>query len=105
MDLARYFLMRIGDRWYVTLEGRPMSSYATRSQAVSAAVVMADLMGAMHHDADVMVDMGAGLPLELVWSYGRDEVPARHVALKPVEPEPDTDEHLHVRQVQRGEAA
>lgn len=103
MDLARYFVMQIGDRWFITLDGQPMSSYATRSQAVSAAVIMADLMGAMHHDADVMVDMGHGLPLELVWSYGRDEVPAPRVPLTIVAPDPQ--DHLHVRQVQHGEAA
>jgi hypothetical protein len=106
MNLARYFLMRVGDRWYVTLEGRAMSSYATRSQAISAAIVMADLMGAMHHDADVMVEVGSGLPLELVWSYGRDDVPAPRVKSKP-QPEraPEPIEDHHVRLVQRGETA
>lgn len=108
MNLARYFLIQIGDRWYVTLEGRPMSSYPTRTEAVSAAVVMADLMGAMHHDADVMVDMGPGMPLELIWSYGRDAVPPPRVPppqAEAPESEPETGLHLHVRQVQHGEAA
>jgi hypothetical protein len=108
MNLARYFLTRVGDRWHVTLEGRSMSDYPTRSQAISAAIVMADLMGAMHHDADVMVDMGAGLPLELVWTYGQDEVPAPRVSSPAPEPEikPQPPEaHPHVRLVQRGEAA
>ena len=106
MNLARYFLIQIGDRWYVTLEGRPMSSYPTRTEAVSAAVVMADL-GAMHHDADVMVDMGPGVPLELIWSYGRDAVPPPRVPPQPEKPapEPEAGPHLHVRQVQHGEAA
>ena len=105
MDLARYFVMQNGDRWFITLEGRQMSSYSTRSQAISAAVIMADLMGAMHHDADVMVDLGHGMPLELVWSYGRDEMPPPRVPHAVVEPDPAADEHLHVRQVQQGKAA
>lgn len=104
MNLARYFLMRVGDRWYVTLEGRAMADYPTRSQAVSAAIVMADLMGAMHHDADVMAETGPGQPLELVWSYGTDKVPARPPAPRATEPEPADGQH-RVRQVQHGEAA
>ena len=105
MNLARYFLMQVGDRWYVTLEGRAMADYPTRTQAISAAIVMADLMGAMHHDADVMVEIGPGMPLELVWSYGRDEVPAPRIPARRPEPEPAPEDHPHVRQVQRGEAA
>ncbi|HQZ13288.1 MAG TPA: hypothetical protein PK286_10425 [Devosia sp.] len=102
MDLARYFLMRVGDRWCVTLDGRLIASYPTRTRATSAAVIMADLMGAMHYDADVVVDMGHGLPLELVWTYGRDQVPPRRP--RAVE-SPEAETHPGVWQVQHGEAA
>jgi hypothetical protein len=101
MSHARYFLFRAGDRWHVTLEGRTMSHYATRTEAIEAAIVMADLMGAMHHDADVMVEMGPGLPLELVWTFGSGRAPKARVTPKPevIEIQP------HVRLVQRGEVA
>ena len=72
MRLARYFLLRHGELWLVTLEGQVMARAATRTEAIESAIVMADLMGAMHHDADVMIDNDDGGALEPIWSYGRD---------------------------------
>jgi hypothetical protein len=103
MSLARYFVIGIDDLWLVTLEGRTMGLYPTRTAATDAAIVMADLMGAMHHDADVVVEIASGQPLELVWSYGRDEPPGarvKHFAESEVDIIPP-----HVRQVQTGEIA
>lgn len=93
--LARYFVIQCDDAWLVTLEGRIMARCATRTEAIETAAVMADLMGAMHHDADVMAEMEEGSPLELVWSYGADEPPQAHRR------ESDAPPH-HVRLVQRG---
>ena len=45
MGLARYFVLRHADHWLVTLEGRAMAHVASKSQAISSAIVMADLMG------------------------------------------------------------
>ena len=95
MGLARYFVVRQNEEWLVTLEGRAMARHGTQPQAVSSAIVMADLMGAMHHDADVMVEDGPGAPLRLVWTYGQDEVtvaPAKVPRLVP--------SHSHVKRVQ-----
>jgi hypothetical protein len=73
--LARYFLFPVESEWIVTLEGRVMTRCATRTEAIEAAVIMADLMGAMHHDADVM-KLEAG-SLDLIWTYGQDKVSGR----------------------------
>jgi hypothetical protein len=73
MGLARYFVLRHADHWLVTLEGRAMAHVATKAQAISSAIVMADLMGAMGHDADVMLDVGE--KLNLVWTYGDNALP------------------------------
>jgi len=95
MGLARYFVVRQSEQWLVTLEGRAMGRHATQSQAVSSAIVMADLMGAMHHDADVMVEDEPGAPLRLVWTYGRDEVTVSAVKVPRTVPS-----HSHVKRVQ-----
>jgi hypothetical protein len=73
MGLARYFVFEINDKWLITLGGQPIARHSTRDAAVTGAIVMADLMGAMHHDADVVVDRGGG-KLEFTWAYG-DPVP------------------------------
>lgn len=99
MRLARYFLLRHGRLWLVTLEGQVMARAASRTEAIETAIVMADLMGAMHHDADVMVENEPGTPLELVWSFGRNKVPKR--LRRRATRGPDAD--AHVRRVQRGE--
>jgi|SRR5688572_23912101 hypothetical protein len=101
MSLARYFLLRAGNNWLVTLEGRIMVSCASRTEAVEAAIVMADLMGAMHYDADVMVEQEPGKALELIWTYGRDKLPATAARRKAEAQKP----RRHVHLVQRGEAA
>ena len=101
MSLARYFLLRAGDEWLVTLEGRVMATCASRTQAIEAAIVMADLMGAMHYDADVMVEPEPGESLELVWTYGRNKLPSAMAKRKAEAEKPPRHVHL----VQRGEAA
>ena len=101
MSLARYFLLRAGNDWLITLEGRVMASCASRTEAVEAAIVMADLMGAMHYDADVMVEEEPGQPLELVWTYGHSKMPAAIAKRKAEAQKP----RRHVHLVQRGEAA
>jgi hypothetical protein len=73
MGLARYFVLRHADHWLVTLEGRAMARVAGKSQAISSAIVMANLMGSMAHDADVMLEDGENL--RLVWTYGVDTLP------------------------------
>ena len=99
MGLVRYFVLQQGNDWLVTLEGRAMARCPSRTEATEAAIIMADLMGAMHHDSDVMVELGDGEPLELVWTYGQDKMPKsrRRLADK-------AGAHPHVRLVQRGDA-
>jgi hypothetical protein len=101
MNLARYFLLSSGNEWLVTLEGRTIGRYRSRTEATEAAVVMADLMGAMHYDADVIVQAEPGGPLELVWAYGGEGV-AKPVGRRAAEA---GKPRRHVRLVQRGEAA
>ena len=96
MGLARYFVVRQDADWLVTLEGRAMARHKSQSQAVSSAIVMADLMGAMHHDADVMVEEERGQPLRLVWTYGQDKVPS----MSPVRVLNVVPSHSHVKRVQ-----
>ena len=74
MGLARYFVFRAGDRWVVVLDGTPVGRHGTRAEALNSAIVMADLMGSMKHDADVMIEGESGL--DLAWMYGRDPLPA-----------------------------
>ena len=96
MGLARYFVVRRQDEWLVMLEGRAMAVHRSQPQAISSAIVMADLMGAMHHDADVMVEDNPGAPLRLVWTYGQDKVPVSPIPVLQVVPS-----HSHVKRVQR----
>ncbi|HEY0918583.1 hypothetical protein [Devosia sp.] len=95
MGLARYFVVPQAGDWLVTLEGRAMARHKTQPQALNSAIVMADLMGAMHHDADVMVEDAPGAPLRLAWTYGQDDVPASPIRVLTVVPS-----HSHVKRVQ-----
>jgi hypothetical protein len=101
MNMARYFLHRSGGVWLVTLEGRIMGRYASRTEATEAAIVMADLMGKMRYEADVAIESEPGGVLELIWTHGgstgRRPLPRRIV--EPVKP------RRHVRLLQRGQAA
>ena len=56
-----------------------------------------DLMGAMSHDADVMVQNGE--KLELVWTYGVDKLPGqnRSKAAKRRAPAPRRSPPPHVK--------
>jgi hypothetical protein len=101
MHLARYFLLSSGKEWLVTLEGRVIGRYPSRTEATEAAVVMADLMGAMHYDADVVIESEPDGALELIWVYGEDLLPR---PVGPRIPDKAAPRH-HVRLVQRGEAA
>ena len=74
MTLARYFVFARGANWIVAVDGQPIGRHPTRSEALGSAIVMADLMGSMHHDADVMVESEDG-QLSLAWTFGRDPLP------------------------------
>jgi len=63
MALARYFVFEREQDWLVTLDGAPLGRHRDRSAALGSAIVMADLMGAMHHEADVMIDNGGTLEM------------------------------------------
>lgn len=78
MSEARYFVFSRGDEWVVALDGTPIVRYSTRPEALSSAIVMADLMGSMHHTADVMLEVDG--KLDLAWTYGIDPLPAQPVA-------------------------
>jgi hypothetical protein len=71
MGHARYFVMPHATHWLVTLEGRTMAHVATKKEATNSAIVMADLMGSMGHDADVMLEEGE--KLALIWTYGESK--------------------------------
>ena len=73
MALARYFVFENKHGWLVTLDGTRLGRHADRSAAVASAIVMADLMGSMRHDADVMVEDDGRLAI--AWTYGVDAVP------------------------------
>jgi hypothetical protein len=73
MALARYFVFERDHDWLVTLDGAPIGRHRDRSAALNSAIVMADLMGSMRHDADVMVDDGG--KLEIAWTFGVDALP------------------------------
>lgn len=73
MSLARYFVFQAGDNWMVMLDGAIVSRHPNRDAALNSAMVMADLMGSMQHDADVMIE--ADGKLDLAWIYGRDQLP------------------------------
>jgi hypothetical protein len=72
---ARYFVFNRNEDWIVALDGAPIGRHPNREQAVQSAIVMADLMGSMSHDADVMVEDESGLGL--AWTYGVDPLPER----------------------------
>jgi hypothetical protein len=74
VSLARYFVFSRGGKWIVALDGVAVGKHVAQSDAVQSAIVMADLMGTMHHDADVMVEDSG--QLDVVWTYGADCVPA-----------------------------
>jgi hypothetical protein len=95
MSHVRYFVIPHDDHWLVTLEGRAMARHNSQPQAINSAIVMADLMGAMHHEADVMVEDERGAPLRLVWVYGKDKAPVAPVPILQVVPS-----HSHVKHVQ-----
>lgn len=76
MSLARYFVFPRNAQWIVALDGAPIAVQPDRRAAVSRAIVMADLMGSMHHDADVLVEDEDG-KLKIAWTFGRDALPAR----------------------------
>ncbi len=73
MGLVRYFVFKAGPDWLVTQDGTPLARHGTQAAAVTSAIVMADLMGAMQYDADVMVEADGSLGL--AWSYGIDPAP------------------------------
>ena len=53
-----------------------MAHVATKKEAINSAIVMADLMGSMGHDADVMLDDGE--KLALIWTYGESKFRGSH---------------------------
>jgi hypothetical protein len=73
VSLARYFVFERAGHWFVTLDGAPLGRHASRPAALNSAIVMADLMGTMQHEADVMVEADGGL--NLAWTYGADALP------------------------------
>jgi hypothetical protein len=73
VSLARYFVFPSGDRWVVGLDGMTIAVYPERDVALHSAIVMADLMGSMRHDADVLVE--ADGRLDFAWTYGTDPLP------------------------------
>ena len=73
MSLARYFVFQAGDGWVVMLDGAAVGRHRSRDEALNSAIIMADLMGSMQHDADVMVE--ADGKLDLAWMHGRDRLP------------------------------
>ena len=73
MSSARYFVFAAGKQWIVALDGMAIGRHRSRPEALNSAIVMADLMGSMRHDADVMVEEGG--KLDLVWTYGADSLP------------------------------
>jgi hypothetical protein len=68
MSLARYFVFPHGAEWVISLDGMPIARHPRQADAVQSAIVMADLMGAMKHDADVMVEEDGSL--STAWTYG-----------------------------------
>ncbi len=78
MSLARYFVFQAGNDWMVMFDGEIVGRHRARQQALDSAVVMADLMGSMQHDADVMIE--ADGRLDLAWIYGRDRLPGEQGA-------------------------
>jgi hypothetical protein len=77
-DIARYFVFERDGQWLVTLDGAQVGRHINRPSALNSAIVMADLMGSMKHEADVMVEHGGAL--DVVWTYGVNPVPLREAA-------------------------
>jgi len=73
LSLARYFVFETNGKWMVTLDGATVGRHDSLPSALSSAIVMADLMGSMRHDADVMLEDPEGLAI--AWTYGIDPVP------------------------------
>ena len=73
MSVARYFVFHCDGEWTVALDGAPLGRHASRPAALNSAIVMADLMGAMQHESDVMLE--ADGQLQICWTYGVDPVP------------------------------
>lgn len=84
MNHVRYFVMPHAGHWLVTLEGRTMAHVASKAEAINSATVMADLMGSMGHDADVMLDDGE--TLAIIWTYGQNRVSGVHQRKVPKPP-------------------
>ncbi|MBI4920666.1 MAG: hypothetical protein HY834_02870 [Devosia nanyangense] len=78
MSSARYFVFSRGDTWIVALDGVPLGHHSSRPAALSSAIVMADLMGSMRYDADVMLESEGHL--DLAWTYGVDPLPRTEAA-------------------------
>jgi hypothetical protein len=76
--LARYFVFERNGKWLVTLDGAPVGRHASRQSALNSAIVMADLMGSMKHDADVMIENDG--ELAVAWTHGIDPVPRLEAA-------------------------
>jgi hypothetical protein len=74
MSAARYFVFNRDRDWIVALDGQPVGRHASRDSALNSAIVMADLMGSMKYDADVMLEEDGRL--DLAWTYGDDPLPA-----------------------------
>ena len=81
MSLARYFVFPHDQRWIVALDGAPISLQSDRKAAITSAIVMADLMGSMEHDADVLVENEDG-KLTVAWTFGRDPLPSQETTLQ-----------------------
>ncbi len=75
MALARYFVFQRDSQWVVMLDGMIVGAHDDREQALRSAIVMADLMGSMRHDADVLLE--AEGRLDFAWTYGVDALPDR----------------------------
>ena len=76
--LARYFVFERNGKWLVTLDGAPVGRHANRQSALNSAIVMADLMGSMKHEADVMIEDDG--ELAIAWTHGVDPVPKLEAA-------------------------
>lgn len=75
MSLARYFVFQSHDRWVVVLDGMVVGAHPGRDEALHSAILMADLMGSMRHEADVLLE--AEGRLDFAWSYGTDSLPEK----------------------------
>lgn len=75
MSLARYFVFQRDNHWVVMLDGMIIGSHVDREEALRSAIVMADLMGSMRHEADVLFE--ADGKLDFAWTYGVDALPEK----------------------------